>query len=51
MFEKDMLPVVVVIAIFVLLAYDIASNNGAWANSAMEFLKDTWREAWQLLHD
>jgi hypothetical protein len=50
MFEKDMLPVVVVIAIFALLAYDIASNNGVWANSAMEFFQDAWGEARHLLH-
>ena len=27
MFEKDMLPVLVVVAIFMLLAYDIATNK------------------------
>ena len=44
MFEKDMLPVLVVVAIFMLLAYDIATNNGAWANSAIEFANDVWRD-------
>lgn len=44
MFEKDMLPVVIIIAIFALLAFDIAANNGAWANTAMDLLQDAWRE-------
>ena len=50
MFEKDMLPVAVVIVIFVLLAYDIAGNNGAWTTSAMEFFQDTLRDLGHLVH-
>ncbi len=44
MFEKDMLPVLVVVAIFALLAYDITANNGAWTIAAAEFADDVWRD-------
>ncbi len=50
MFEKDMLPVAVVVVIFVLIAYDITSNNGEWTNSAMGFLQDAWRDFRHLVH-
>jgi len=42
--EKDMLPVMMIIAICVLLVYDIAANRGAWPHGALEFFDDTWRE-------
>ena len=50
MFEEDMLPVAVVLVIFVLIAYDITSNNGEWTNSATEFLQDAWRNFLHLVH-
>jgi hypothetical protein len=50
MFEKDMLPVLIVVAIFALLAYDITANNGAWATGAMDFADDIWRDLQHLIH-
>jgi hypothetical protein len=41
--EKDMLPVAVIIAIFVLVAYDIAANDEAWSHDMMGFVGDAWR--------
>ena len=40
--EKDMLPVVLIIAICALLVYDIAANHGAWSHEALELVDGTW---------
>ncbi len=41
--EKDMLPILLVIGLFMLLAYDIAANHGVWYRAAIKFLDDAWR--------
>lgn len=50
MLHRDMLPVMVLIAIFIALAYDIAANNGAWTNYAQHVLHDAWRDLRHLIH-
>ena len=44
MFGKDMLVVGIVIVIFVLLAYDLSSNNGEWFGIVNGFTNDVLRE-------
>jgi len=38
-----MVTVIAIIAIFALLAYDIAANHGAWSREAINFVDDAWR--------
>ncbi len=50
MLEKDMLLVGVVVVIFVLLAYDLSSNNGEWFGMVNGFANDILREIRHILH-
>ena len=43
MLEKDMFAVGIVVVIFVLLAYDLSSNNGQWVGIVSGFANDVLR--------